>query len=297
METQTQTYKLRSRFAFITDAQCKKSAKEVYPLLVELLEKYTIEYLAVVDEPHALDGMHTHTVYRVSKQPSIAKSTLEELFGKWVHIKPTRDHYKALSYINKLNDPIVYGGKTMDDLLAMTSPKVNVTTTIAKSLLENPHADIMTEHPGFYLMNSKKVKEFKREVIEKKRKLDEVEEKHDWYYGPSGSGKSRTVRALYPGFYDKEVDTNWWGGYDEQEVVLLDDLDKYHVKMSYHFKRWLDRYPFPAAIKGVDKVQIRPKKVIITSQYLPEEIWDDPATVAAIKRRVNIIRFPNKLLK
>lgn len=52
-------------------------------------------------------------------------------------------------------------------------------------------------------------------------------------------------------------------------------------------KRWLDRYPFQAQVKG-GYMLARPKKIVVTSQYHPSEIWDDEKTVDAIMRRVVI---------
>jgi hypothetical protein len=48
-----------------------------------------------------------------------------------------------------------------------------------------------------------------------------------WYYGKTGTGKSRTARAAYPNHYLKDI-TKWWCHYDGQPNVLLEDLDPDH---------------------------------------------------------------------
>lgn len=105
-----------------------------------------------------------------------------------------------------------------------------------------------------------------------------------WIYGPSGCGKSRGVRQKYPDAYNKDPKTRWWDGYSGQETVVIDDLDVYDKAIGGDLKRWVDHYPFPAQMKG-SSVVIRPKRVIVTSQYAPEEIWEDPKTLEALRRR------------
>jgi len=114
-----------------------------------------------------------------------------------------------------------------------------------------------------------------------------------WIFGKSGCGKSRIARLIYPEFYDK-MPNKWWDGYQNQPAVIIDDLDPKHAVLSHHIKRWSDRYAFLAENKG-GAIQIRPEVIIITSQYSPEEIFDDPKTVDALTRRFAIVNMDEKL--
>lgn len=111
---------------------------------------------------------------------------------------------------------------------------------------------------------------------------------HLWLYGDAGTGKTKWAFDMYPELFEKAADTKWWDGYQDQEVVLIDDFDKYHIREGYHLKKWGDRYPFNAEIKG-SSAKIRPQLLIVTSNYRPDEIWTDDKTLGPISRRFKIV--------
>lgn len=105
-----------------------------------------------------------------------------------------------------------------------------------------------------------------------------------WIYGASGAGKSRYVRDTYPQFYSKPM-SKWWDGYVNEDVVVLDDFAPEHGKfLGYFLKIWADHYAFNAEVKG-GMLKIRPKIIIVTSQYNIETCFEESETISAIRRR------------
>ena len=118
--------------------------------------------------------------------------------------------------------------------------------------------------------------------VEDRDVLDNV-----WVCGPSGCGKSSWVRDTYSVFYSKPMN-KWWDGYNHEEVVVLDDYDPKHTEfLAYYLKIWADHYSFNAEVKG-GMMRIRPKTIIVTSQYSLDACFPEKETLAAISRRFRV---------
>lgn len=111
-----------------------------------------------------------------------------------------------------------------------------------------------------------------------------------WYYGAPGAGKSRLARDRADGLPYLKNCNKWWDGYQGQKTVIIDDLDKNHKVLGHHLKIWADRYAFIAEVKG-GAIQIRPDAIVVTSNYRPEDIFDDAELIRALRRRFQVLHL------
>lgn len=117
-----------------------------------------------------------------------------------------------------------------------------------------------------------------------------------WVYGPPGTGKSRLARHEAPDAFIKP-NNKWWCGYKNEPDVIMDDVDPGVTQyLANHLKLWLDRYAFRAEVKG-SNLLIRPKRIIITSNYSPADCFPyaDQVTRDAILRRLKVVHLPMPL--
>lgn len=55
-------------------------------------------------------------------------------------------------------------------------------------------------------------------------------------------------------------------------------------------KKWADRYPVKVEGKGV-QMDIRPKRIVVTSNYAIDECWETTRDIEAIKARFTVHHF------
>jgi len=111
-----------------------------------------------------------------------------------------------------------------------------------------------------------------------------------WIYGASGCGKSTYARTLAVNPYPKPIN-KWWDGYTLQDVVIIDDVEPSQASwLGYFLKIWADRFPFIAERKG-GSLTIRPRAIVVTSQYSISDVFSDKESHDAIKRRYRSYQF------
>lgn len=113
-----------------------------------------------------------------------------------------------------------------------------------------------------------------------------------WYFGASGTGKSRAAREENPGYYIKNKN-KWWDGYVDQPCVIIEEWFPDVVSgLQQMLKEWCDHHPFAAETKG-SATSIRPPKIIITSNYTLEECFgsDRSGLYEPLARRLKVREF------
>lgn len=110
---------------------------------------------------------------------------------------------------------------------------------------------------------------------------------NQWIWGPSGTGKSVLAREENPNAYFK-MRNKWWDGYQYEPEVILDDIDpSMEAWITAFLKDWADHHKFRCEIKNASAV-IRPRRLIVTSQYSIETCFKDPETRSALNRRFRV---------
>lgn len=116
-----------------------------------------------------------------------------------------------------------------------------------------------------------------------------------WYWGPTGTGKTRKARDENPGAYLKNPN-KWWDGYVGQTCVIIDEWSPCHSVLASHLKQWADHHAFAAEIKGGSKC-LRPVKLIVTSNYSIQECFPDPSDHLPLLRRFQVTHFDDMFSK
>jgi len=113
-----------------------------------------------------------------------------------------------------------------------------------------------------------------------------------WFYGEPGSGKSHLARNLYKDSLFIKGQNKWFDGYRGERNILLDDLDS--NAFGHLLKIWADKWKCWGEIKGAT-VALRHERIIITSNFLPTELWPDNANIRnAVQRRFRFCHVENR---
>lgn len=105
-----------------------------------------------------------------------------------------------------------------------------------------------------------------------------------WLYGPPGTGKTQSVHLRHDSVYPKPH-SRWFDGWDNQDVLLLDDFCGY---LPFHeLLQLLDRYTFRGEIKG-GFVLVNPCSIYLCSNAFPGTVYKDPKLPwQALVRRID----------
>lgn len=118
-----------------------------------------------------------------------------------------------------------------------------------------------------------------------------------WWYGPTGTGKTRAAHDEYPGLY-VVLSAKWWDGYGDGAegthgggggTVLVDDV-RFDWCPWARLLTLTDRYPFRVECKG-RSVEARFSRIIFTCPYHFRDVYAACGEdVGQLARRITEIR-------
>lgn len=223
------------------------------------------------------------TMERASNYCKKGEQTKEE-WNEWHEDGPNYMKGCDFTYYGTLPlDQKVAGLKAIADVYA---------DTIAKAK-EGRINDIIPEHQLRYYSTIKKIQADAKKMPENLT-WTEGHQPNFWIWGETRTGKSHLAREMLGGkFYSKNAANKWWDKYDGEENVLIEDIDKGHNYQGFYLKIWADKYAFPVEIKNGGDL-IRPKIIIVTSNYPIEEVFPDPAIHKPLLERFKVIHKAQK---
>lgn len=116
-----------------------------------------------------------------------------------------------------------------------------------------------------------------------------------WFYGATGTGKTKLAyEMLGEDCYTCLSTGRWFDGYDAHENVLIDDMRKDFMKF-HELLRLIDRYAMRVETKGGTR-QFLAKKIIITSCFEPQKMFETREDIRQLLRRIDkIYMFSNNI--
>lgn len=265
-----------------------------------------IDYFCIGEETCPDTGrLHQQSHLKFSNPRScdgVAKE-IEKIYGTRFHTEPSVDPIKSVLYCKGLCD-----GKEPNELVSEWGVPPKTKQDGGSVNAERWAADLAAAKEGRWedMRPSTYISQFRNvsAIHEKHRKPAENLDWKDglnnvnwWYQGPSGTGKSTKARATGRSTASKDASVEWLNPYVDEEILIIEDVDPglckdKNLQLGYRLKIWGDRYAFPANFKGTPARTIRPKVVIVTSQYSIEQCFPgDDKTVDALKRRFKTEQF------
>ena len=244
----------------------------------DYIKQLDTEYCLISDDDHTEDRqLHWHCLIKFSN-PRVYPATTTTHWEKVVDVVKARDYClnKGPNFYEEGNLNIrCQNGEEWKSFVELCK------TATPKELIESPFSQLYARYRGFASEVHNKFAEVQ---------ILDGQLEHIWLTGEPGTGKTSYVFNNFNNDLYVKAINKWWDGYHGQDNVLLDDWDPKHDCLVGYLKTWADRFPFRAEAKG-STMFIRPKKIIITSNYSIENCFQNPEDVAAIRRRFKVIRF------
>lgn len=241
-------------------------------------DRENVEYIVIGRETCPTTAKQHLQGFIQLKRPRVLKK-IQKIIGDPVcHIEPMRGTgLEASNYCKKDGDFIEWG--TLRTQGARTDLRGIMDDAIESGVFR-PSAE---ELRSMSLQQIKTAEKYVQYSLAKRNWKTTVY----WFFGPTGSGKTKTAYEMAPNAWISGSSGKYWDGYCGQEDVILDDFRPQWIDVQELLKV-LDRYPYTVNKKYGSQALLA-KRVFITCPYRPSEMYSDDDT-AQIMRRITEIR-------
>lgn len=249
---------------------------------LKILKNLGAEVAIVCSESHNDGSKHLHGYADFVKRKRFKPIDFVLPDGRTANVKPNANR-GWIEYILKEDTLPSYYGIDLSKPLGQARKESLYRMLLKK---EKTVEDFVNQHPT-QIINYSKLKSNLQMYFLNTDKTEKISIGNLWLYGESGIGKTHSVYKKYmPNLFIKPQN-KWWDGYGGQDYVLIDDLDT--EVLGHYIKIWADKYKTIGEVKG-GTVMLNYKRLIVTSNYTPEELFPDDRHMSdAIKRRFLLI--------
>lgn len=299
-----------SKHVFLTYPKCNLALQVIYDMLYTKLnsEHNNIKNYIISHELHEDGEFHRHCWLELSRAPERVDANFFALDGFNGNYQSMKLEDNCAKYVLKDGEYITsFTPAQLEEKVkrAMTKGSKSIDKHIIGQRLMNGDSllSIVQDNPAlmFELGKLRDNALLYKQLSSTAEPLTEL--KNEWIWGPTGSGKSKYVSDNFPDAYDHPREV-YWDSYEFESTVVLSDVDETWEDVLWELKIWGDHYVFNGRIKHKPSLKMRPKRIIITSNYTIEEVLTrvfkrknikhDAMLIKAIQRRFKEIRLDYK---